>query len=85
MTLSINPETVLVGLVTVLLAGVAFLLKQTFAQNQAFFAELFARMRKTESDTAVHAESIKTLQQANERIQRKIEDIPRPQRRREDV
>lgn len=85
MQVAINPETVLVGFVTLLLAAVAFLLRQTFSQNQAFFAELFDRMRKTESETAVHAESIRTLQKANERIQKQIEDIPRPQRRYHDA
>lgn len=85
MAITINPETVLIGLVTLLLALVAFFLRQTFSQNQTFFAELFDRMRKTEADNAVHAESIRTLQKANERIQRQIEDIPRPQRRYHDA
>lgn len=84
MAITINPETVLIGLVTLLLALVAFFLRQTFNQNQMFFSDLFDRMRKTEADTAVHAESIRTLQKANERIQKNIEDIPRPQRRQYD-
>lgn len=76
MAITLNPETILMGLVTLLLALVAFFLRQTFSQNQAFFRDLFDRMRKTESDTAVHASSIRTLQQANERIQRQIEGLP---------
>ena len=83
MAITINPETVLIGLVTLLLALVAFFLRQTFSQNQTFFAELFDRMRKTEADNAVHAESIRTLQRANERIQRQVEGLPL--RRRDDA